>query len=437
MMAGGAELEALSHELSRQMPDSEVARTRSTRSPRRSPSTRPTRRGPGDPALVAPRDLRVAVVGFGWMGQVHSRAWARLLHHYPDSAVRPRLVAVADPEKRAGRGPGVLRLRGGARRLGRAARARRRRRGQRLRPELRAPRDRVGRRRVGPAPVGREARGPLGRGRLGHRGGRPHGRRDVGGRLQLPQRPGRRAGPRARGRGPARSGRERSRCGCSPTTPPTPTARCRGASTRRTPAPGCSATWPATASTSRRTSGASRSARSQLVADQATFITERPVATGAVSHYARGGDGPRGAVGNEDQVAALLRFASGASGYLTASRVAVGEQSALRHRGARHHGRAGLGLPADGRAAGVPGPGLPGRDVADPPRRTRRRRPRRLPARRRQRDGLRRPQGGRGAPARPAASSPAPPRARTIDDVVVTARADRGDGASPTTKDDG
>src|SRR3954452_14279852 len=64
----------------------------------------------------------------------------------------------------------------------------------------------------------------------------------------------------------------------------------------------------------------------ELVADQATFITERPVATGAVSHYSRGGDGPRGPVGNEDVASALLRFASGARGTLAASRVAVGEQ---------------------------------------------------------------------------------------------------------------
>jgi predicted dehydrogenase len=65
----------------------------------------------------------------------------------------------------------------------------------------------------------------------------------------------------------------------------------------------------------------------ELVSDQATFITERPIVTGAVSHLsARGGDGPRGPVGNEDQVSALLRFASGAHGYLEASRAAVGEQ---------------------------------------------------------------------------------------------------------------
>ena len=65
----------------------------------------------------------------------------------------------------------------------------------------------------------------------------------------------------------------------------------------------------------------------ELVADQATYITERPLpGAGSMSHFARGGGGPRGPVGNEDTAAALLRFASGARGTLTASRVAVGEQ---------------------------------------------------------------------------------------------------------------
>ena len=41
-------------------------------------------------------DLGVGVVGFGWMGQVHARALGRLLQHYPDAPLRPRLVAVAD-----------------------------------------------------------------------------------------------------------------------------------------------------------------------------------------------------------------------------------------------------------------------------------------------------------------------------------------------------
>ena len=40
--------------------------------------------------------LGVAVVGFGWMGRVHTQAYARVLHHYPHLAVRPRLVTIAE-----------------------------------------------------------------------------------------------------------------------------------------------------------------------------------------------------------------------------------------------------------------------------------------------------------------------------------------------------
>jgi predicted dehydrogenase len=65
----------------------------------------------------------------------------------------------------------------------------------------------------------------------------------------------------------------------------------------------------------------------ELVADQATYIPERPLpGAGTMSHFARGVDGPRGPVGNEDVASALLRFGSGARGTLTSSRVAVGEQ---------------------------------------------------------------------------------------------------------------
>lgn len=65
----------------------------------------------------------------------------------------------------------------------------------------------------------------------------------------------------------------------------------------------------------------------ELVSDQATYIAERPLpGEGSTSHFTRGGDGPRGPVGNEDAASALLRFGSGARGTLTASRVAVGEQ---------------------------------------------------------------------------------------------------------------
>ena len=45
---------------------------------------------------TAQRPLRVGIVGFGWMGQVHARAYTRLAQHYLDLPVRPQLVAVAD-----------------------------------------------------------------------------------------------------------------------------------------------------------------------------------------------------------------------------------------------------------------------------------------------------------------------------------------------------
>ncbi|HEY9291933.1 MAG TPA: Gfo/Idh/MocA family oxidoreductase [Microlunatus sp.] len=40
--------------------------------------------------------LRVGVIGFGWMGRLHSRAYLRVGQHYPDLQLRPELVAVAD-----------------------------------------------------------------------------------------------------------------------------------------------------------------------------------------------------------------------------------------------------------------------------------------------------------------------------------------------------
>jgi predicted dehydrogenase len=65
-----------------------------------------------------------------------------------------------------------------------------------------------------------------------------------------------------------------------------------------------------------------------VLAETSTFITERPQAVGAASHFSRGGEGPRLTVENEDHVIALLRFASGAPGVLEASRASVGEQNA-------------------------------------------------------------------------------------------------------------
>jgi predicted dehydrogenase len=42
------------------------------------------------------RTVNVGIVGFGWMGQVHAKALSRVLQHYPDLGVQPRLTAVAD-----------------------------------------------------------------------------------------------------------------------------------------------------------------------------------------------------------------------------------------------------------------------------------------------------------------------------------------------------
>jgi predicted dehydrogenase len=42
------------------------------------------------------RAVGVAVAGFGWMGRVHTQAYARLLHHFPELPLEPELVAVAD-----------------------------------------------------------------------------------------------------------------------------------------------------------------------------------------------------------------------------------------------------------------------------------------------------------------------------------------------------
>ena len=48
--------------------------------------------------MTTTQPLGVAVVGFGWMGQVHARAYARLPHHYPQLPLLPTLVTVSDNE---------------------------------------------------------------------------------------------------------------------------------------------------------------------------------------------------------------------------------------------------------------------------------------------------------------------------------------------------
>ena len=43
-----------------------------------------------------PRELRIGVIGFGWMGQAHSRSYNRIPSVFPDADIRPRLVAICD-----------------------------------------------------------------------------------------------------------------------------------------------------------------------------------------------------------------------------------------------------------------------------------------------------------------------------------------------------
>lgn len=64
-----------------------------------------------------------------------------------------------------------------------------------------------------------------------------------------------------------------------------------------------------------------------LTADTAVFIPERARPTGATAGHTRATGGELGPVENEDYVNCLLRFASGARGVLEACRVSVGEQN--------------------------------------------------------------------------------------------------------------
>ncbi|GGY07568.1 Gfo/Idh/MocA family protein [Streptomyces djakartensis] len=64
-----------------------------------------------------------------------------------------------------------------------------------------------------------------------------------------------------------------------------------------------------------------------LTADTAVFLPERARPSGATAGHSRALGGELGPVENEDYVSCLLRFASGARGVLEACRVSVGEQN--------------------------------------------------------------------------------------------------------------
>ncbi len=278
--------------------------------------------------MTADREIGVAVVGFGWMGQVHTRAWARLAQHYPDAPLRPRFVAVADPD------------------------ADRRGLAQDVYGYVDAVADwteLLGRDDLdvvsvcGPNFVHREV------GEAVARSGR---------HLWIEKPAGRSAEDTAAIAAAVREAGVMSAVGFNYRNAPAVQAA------RRLVADGSLGTleavdvrmladysahpdqalsWrfdPAYAGTgvlgdltshgfdlALHVGGATLGPIAELVSDQATYIVERPLpGEGSKSHFTRGGDGPRGPVGNEDTSSALLRFGSGARGTIVSSRVAVGEQ---------------------------------------------------------------------------------------------------------------
>ena len=45
------------------------------------------------------KEVGVGIIGAGWMGHVHARAFARIRHHFPALGIAPRVVAVAQAGK--------------------------------------------------------------------------------------------------------------------------------------------------------------------------------------------------------------------------------------------------------------------------------------------------------------------------------------------------
>jgi predicted dehydrogenase len=265
--------------------------------------------------VTEPRELGVAVVGFGWMGQVHTRAWSRLAQHYPDAPLRPRFVAVADPD--AARRQQALDAYGFEDAVESWA-------------ELLERDDLDVVSVCGPNFVHREI------GEAVARSGR---------HLWIEKPAGRSAADAAAIAAAVHEAGVMSAVGFNyRNAPAVEHARELVAAGRLgrlesvdvhmladySAHPDGALSWrfdPQYAGTgvlgdlashgfdlALYVGGDPLGGLTELVADQSTFIAERPIATGAVSHYARGGDGPRGPVGNEDVASALLRFGSGARG---------------------------------------------------------------------------------------------------------------------------
>jgi predicted dehydrogenase len=273
---------------------------------------------------VSSTRLGVGVVGFGWMGRVHARAYARLPHHYPDLALRPSLVAVADPADDG--------------RLGEAVAA------YGFAVSMSDWHDLIVRNDVdavsvtGPNFLHREVAVAAA---------------EAGKHVWVEKPVGRDAGETRAVADAVHAAGVRSAVGFNyRNAPAVETARELIAAGRLgrieqvdlrmladyAAHPDGALSW--RFETAYAGSGvlgdlvchAIDLARylvcdlAELISDTATFIAERPRASGAASHFARAEGGERAPVENEDYASALLRFADGPHGTLTASRVAVGEQ---------------------------------------------------------------------------------------------------------------
>ncbi|MDI6104224.1 Gfo/Idh/MocA family oxidoreductase [Actinoplanes sp. NEAU-A12] len=267
--------------------------------------------------------LGVAVIGFGWMGHVHTRAYLRLRHHYPDLAIEPRLVAVADAEP--GRAEAAAAQYGFAtattdwrelladprveavsvttpnflhREIGAAVAAT----GRHLWIEKPVGLTGDDARAVAAAAAAAGVQGTVG---FNYR--------------SAPAVAEARALLAAGAIGQVTDARFRfaSDYAADPAG---------GLSWRFTRSHGGAGVLGDLASHAVDLARHLLGEIDALVADTSTVIGLRPAVTGAASHFSRA-DGPPGPVENEDYLGVLLRFASGARGTLTASRVAVGEQN--------------------------------------------------------------------------------------------------------------
>jgi predicted dehydrogenase len=270
-------------------------------------------------------ELRVAVVGFGWMGQVHSRAYSRLLHHFPDVALRPRLVAAADPEparqRLATSAYGFERAEGGWEHVVTSDDV-----------------DAVSM--CGPNYLHRDVATTAARAGKHVWVEKPAGRH-LADTLEIAD-------------AVAASGVQSTVGFNYRNAPAVELARALVAAeigrvetanvwllSDYAAHPDGALSWrfdPELAGTGVLGDLASHGldliryvlgdggAITEVICDRATFIPQRPQPVGAVSHFSRATGGALGPVGNEDFVSALLHYQSGARGHIESSRVAVGEQ---------------------------------------------------------------------------------------------------------------